>query len=63
MSFEYKQDEVGSIFIGTKIYDKAKFAEALKMFDNVVPVLTVSTTTNILSNTNANSIAVRRGNS
>lgn len=57
----FEESQVGSVFIGKKVYTNAKTAEALKMFENVVPVQTTTSPTLVLPNTNSGSIAVNRG--
>ena len=59
--FQNEQSQVGSYFIGKKIYENTKITEALKMFENsVIEPITVSAT-QVLPNTNATSLAVDRG--
>jgi len=58
---EIEQSQPGSVFLGKRVYTNSKLTEALKMFENVAIDIAATNPTNILPNTNQNSIAVNRG--
>lgn len=58
---EIEQSQPGSVFLGKRIYLNSKLTEALKMFENVPINIQNKNSTNVLPNTNLNSIAVNRG--
>lgn len=59
--FEYDDSQVGSLFIGTKVYENTKLKEGLKMFENVTVTPTNTSATAVLPNTNSSSLRVNRG--
>ena len=58
---DYEESQPGSVFLGKRVYTNSKITEALKMFENVAIGVSNKHSTNVLPNTNENSIAVDRG--